>query len=118
MAADLTGDNLPDLMLGTAGGGLRFVRNTSQKAIVTAVDEPVTPWAYPNPTTGLIMVQAPLSGRLGVLSITGQAVLPDRVVKTGDEVPLDLSSLPDGVYLLRLTTDAGAVRTQKVAVWR
>lgn len=117
-AADLNGDNLPDLVLGTVGGGLRYLRNTSEKAVVTAVEEPVAPWAYPNPTTGLVTIQAPLDGRVEVFSTTGRVVTPERVVMMGEEVPLDLSPLPDGVYLIRLTGNSGVVRTQKVVVWR
>lgn len=117
-AADLTGDNLPDLMLGTASGGLRYLRNTSVKAVVTAVEEPTTPWAYPNPTTGLVTIQAPFSGRLTAFSQTGQAVVAERQIAKDEISQLDLSALPDGVYLVRLTADSGITRTQKVVVWR
>ncbi len=117
-AADLNGDNLPDLMLGTGGGGLRYLRNTSTKAIVTAVDEPTTPWAYPNPTTGMVTINPPRDGQVTVFSVTGQAVMPGRAVQAGHDASVDLSTLPDGIYLVRLTADNGTVNTQKVVLWR
>lgn len=118
VAADLTGDNLPDLLLGTGSGGLRYLRNTSTKAIVTAVEEPAAAWVYPNPTTGLVTVLAPVAGRVEVFSTTGRAVVPDRAVAMGVETALDLSALPGGVYLIRLTADNGAVKIRKVVLGR
>lgn len=117
-AADLNGDNLPDLMLGTGGGGLRYLRNTSTKAIITAVEELTTPWAYPNPTTGMVRITPPRDGQVTVFSATGQAVAPGRTVRAGNDASVDLSTLPDGVYLVRLTADNGTVSTQKVVLWR
>ncbi|MBC8154229.1 MAG: T9SS type A sorting domain-containing protein [Bacteroidetes bacterium] len=118
VAADLTGDNLPDLLLGTGSGGLRYLRNTSPKAIVTAVAELAAAWAYPNPTTGLVTVVAPFAGRVEVFSVTGRAMVPDRAAAMGVETLLDLSALPGGVYLVRLTANNGVVKTRKVVVWR
>ncbi len=116
--ADLNGDNLPDLMLGTGTGGLRYLRNTSVKAVITAVSEPVRPWVYPNPTTGFVTIHAPRSGQVLVFSGTGQAVGAGRTVQAGEDSTLDLSAQPDGVYLVRLTADNGTVSTQKVVLWR
>ncbi len=117
--ADLDGDALPDLLLGTGAGGLRYLKNTSQKAVVTAVtDEPTSPWAYPNPTERFITVRPPHAGQLDLYSAAGQVVRPTEQLTTDQEMTLDLVDLPDGVYLLRLTTGGQPTKTQKVVLWK
>nr|WP_262905954.1 T9SS type A sorting domain-containing protein [Hymenobacter terricola] len=70
--------------------------------------------AYANPATAVITVTGPAGTGLKVFNRLGQAV------KTG-EIPLtqqsevDLSGLPDGVYVLREQTTGTTVRVAKVA---
>ncbi|WP_332369099.1 T9SS type A sorting domain-containing protein [Spirosoma telluris] len=72
-------------------------------AVVTATEEPeplVPLRTYPNPTSGLIHWDDPRLTRLEVISNTGRllhALEPERGQQT-----LDLSYLPDGLYLIRL----------------
>lgn len=122
--ADLDGDQLPDLMLGSRAGGLRYLRNTSQKVVITGtVEEPTSPWVFPNPTDRYLTVRPPYNGRIDLLSLAGQPVLPARAVRAGDETIIDLGQLPDGTYLLRLMAENQNAGTrpalvQKVVVWR
>ena len=77
-----------------------------RNGVVTAITEPqplVPLRAFPNPTTGLIRWDNPALNRLDVVNLSGQTVLthePSRGQQT-----LDLSHLPDGMYLLRLSAD-------------
>ncbi|MVM31924.1 T9SS type A sorting domain-containing protein [Spirosoma sp. HMF4905] len=72
-------------------------------AVVTATTEPeplVPLRTYPNPTSGLIQWDDPRLTRLEVINSTGRlvhTVEPERGQRT-----LDLSYLPDGLYLIRL----------------
>lgn len=125
--ADLDGDQLPDLMLGSLAGGLRYLKNTSQKVVVTGLtEEPTGPWAFPNPTDRYVTIRAPYNGRVEVLSLSGRIVRPGQDVRTGTETTIDLGTLPGGTYLLRLSADrAGSrnagphpVQVQKVIVWK
>lgn len=124
--ADLDGDQLPDLMLGSKTGGLRYLKNTSTKVIVTGIiEEPVSPWAFPNPADRYLTVRPPHDGLLELVSLTGQVVRPGQVVRASVEVIIDLGSLPAGTYLLRLADDrdaapqnAGRVRVQKILIGR
>jgi len=117
--ADLDGDQLPDLMLGTRGGGLRYLKNTSKKIVITAVDpEPIGPWAFPNPTDRYLTVRPPHSGQVALISISGQVMLPAQPVRVGVETLLDVGQLPDGTYLLRLTATDRPALVQKVVVWK
>lgn len=118
-AADLDGDQLPDLMLGSVAGGLRYLKNTSQKVVITGVPEESTgPWAFPNPTDRFLTVKPAFSGRLELVSLSGQGMLPVQDVQSDAETVLDLSALPDGTYLLRLSADNRPAQVQKVVVWK
>ncbi|GAB3498169.1 hypothetical protein GCM10027341_19360 [Spirosoma knui] len=118
-AADLDGDQLPDLMLGSRTGGVRYLKNTSQKVVVTGViEEPTGPWAFPNPTDRYLTVRPPYEGRLELISLSGQSMLPVQTVRNEAETVLDLSSVPDGTYILRLQADNRPAQVQKVVVWR
>ncbi|RYF51232.1 MAG: T9SS type A sorting domain-containing protein, partial [Cytophagaceae bacterium] len=85
---------------------LRPVMGAKPDTIVTAVPEP-EPLAplrtYPNPTTGLVRWDEPGLTRLDVMNNAGRVLLtlePSRGQQT-----LDLSYLPDGLYLIRLVAD-------------
>ncbi|QHV96050.1 FG-GAP-like repeat-containing protein [Spirosoma endbachense] len=117
--ADLDGDQLPDLMLGSIAGGLRYLKNTSQKIVVTGLpEEPTGPWAFPNPTDRFLTVRPVFAGRLDLVSMSGQTMLPVQDVRVDVETVIDLGSLPDGTYLLRLSADNHPAMVQKVVVWK
>lgn len=117
-AADLTGDGLPDLMLGTQAGGLRFVRNTSEKALLLATEPLSRPWTYPNPTDRFVTILAPTTGMVDVLSLDGRRVLAGQVVEKQTEFRLDLGGLPGGMYLLRLSTEGQPTKVSRVVLGR
>ncbi len=117
--ADLDGDQLPDLLLGGSAGGLRYLKNTSQKVVVTGIDEePISPWVFPNPTDRYLTIRPSHDGRVDVVSLTGQTMLPLQAVRAEVDTILDLGNLPDGTYLVRLLADNRAVQIQKVVVWK
>jgi hypothetical protein len=106
-------------MLGTVAGGLRYLKNTSPKVIVTGTTEESTgPWAYPNPTDRFLTVRPAYAGRVELLSLSGQVILPEQAVPAAVETTLDLGNLADGTYLLKLTGDNRPVLVQKVVVWK
>ena len=81
--------------------------------------------AYPNPSSGRVTVPFGLAEaahvRLAVYDALGRevAVLVDRQVEAGaHEAALGASSLPAGVYLVRLTTDGGLAQAQRLTVVR
>lgn len=122
-AADLDGDQLPDLVLGTQGGGLRYLKNTSQKVVTGLPPEPASPWVFPNPTNRYLTIRPPYDGQIDVVSLTGQSVLRGPAVRTNVETVMDLKNIASGTYLIRLSTDsqnAGShpVQVQKIVVWK
>ena len=95
---------------------LRPVMGGKPDTIVTAVPEP-EPLAllrtYPNPTTGIIRWDEPNLTHLDVMNSTGWVLLslePSRGQQT-----LDLSYLPDGFYLIRLSVDKRSA-VQKIII--
>ncbi|MBN8822061.1 MULTISPECIES: T9SS type A sorting domain-containing protein [unclassified Spirosoma] len=116
---DLDGDQLPDLILGSVSGGLRYLKNTSQKVVITGTtDEPTGPWVFPNPTDRFLTVRPPFAGQVELLSLSGQTMLPMQPVAVDADTVLDLGNLPDGNYLLRLTGENRPAQVQKIVVWK
>ncbi|GAB2576654.1 FG-GAP-like repeat-containing protein [Spirosoma areae] len=115
-AADLDGDQLPDLMLGSLTGGLRYLKNTSRRIITGIDEEPTGPWAFPNPTSRYLSIRPPYDGQVELVSLSGQRVLPAQTVRAAVETTVDLGLLPDGTYLLRLLAPNRPGRVQKILV--
>ncbi len=115
---DLDADGLPDLLLGTAAGGLRYVRNSSEKVKILALPEPAAPWVFPNPAAQVVTVRAPYSGQLDVLDLAGRVVLVPRAVVGQTPTRLDLGTLPGGVYVLRLRAGGNPPLTTRLLLTR
>lgn len=114
-AADLDGDGLADILAGTSTGGVRYLRNTSEKVIVTGTEEETgKPWVFPSPTNRFLRVKVPNNGVVQVLNLHGQPVTATVPVQAHTEATIDLGTLPTGMYLVRLVRDGQPVRHQKV----
>ncbi len=64
---------------------------------------------YPNPTRGNVFVEAEGVRRLEVYDVFGRLVLI-----TEDDRLVDLSRMPDGVYMIKIITDDGSVQRKIV----
>jgi hypothetical protein len=64
----------------------------------------------PNPTNGLLSIQLPYTNEVevAIYSLDGQLLQQQRTNKT-DHILLDISDLPNQIYLIRLMTDEGVV---------
>ena len=60
---------------------------------------------YPNPSTGLTLVQTDGIREVSVCSLTGQEIFNCRA--TGDKALIDLRGQKPGVYFVRISTDHG-----------
>ena len=67
---------------------------------------------YPNPSTGLITIKGNNLQRVDVINMLGQEVL--SVQGKGNEMQIDLSRLPAGTYMLRVTMEDGKTYSDKV----
>jgi len=87
-----------------------------KKGVLTPTTEP-EPLSllqvYPNPTAGLIRWDNTKLTRLEVMNTGGQSLL--SVEPSRGQQTLDLSHLPDGLYLIRLFADQRTV-VQKLII--
>ena len=67
---------------------------------------------YPNPTSGLLSIEAEEMTSVSVYDILGQCVM-QTVVEDGQAV-LDMSSLQKGIYLIKLSTHNGSAMQRVV----
>jgi hypothetical protein len=61
---------------------------------------------YPNPATDKITIetsQTPIQSQLSIMNLNGQEVMTHQI--TQPMTQMDISSLPQGVYFVRLTND-------------
>lgn len=87
--------------------------DTTQVSIVT-IDQSNSCQVYPNPTTGKVTVKVmgnKSNGEIALFDMQGREILRRRT--NGQDTHMDLSSLPQGVYLLR-HTDNGVTTTQRI----
>ena len=68
---------------------------------------------YPNPTSGLITVEADNMERVRVVNMLGQ-VMEETAVDRADKMTLNLADLPASVYLLEIKTKEGLVKRRIV----
>lgn len=63
--------------------------------------------AYPNPTSGMIIIKAEMMNGIEVFNSLGQMFLVKDV--ENEEVSLDLSSFGNGIYFINILTENGIV---------
>lgn len=70
---------------------------------------------YPNPTSGSVTIKAEGMRQLTVVNTMGQVLMRSEV--SLDEISLDLSAFGNGMYMVTITTDKGAI-VKKINVLR
>lgn len=87
----------------------------STVATVTSVAEnAINAKVYPNPTHGLLKVEAANMKQVDVMNTLGQVV--NSISAEGEETAIDFSQMESGLYLLRIVTENGCeVRQISVA---
>ncbi len=107
-AADLDGDSIADVLVGTGSGGFYYL---SGKARVFAVDVPKI-WAkkinakvYPNPNTGVFIIDnlpTDKQNNIEVLDITGKTIF--KFINQSGIENVDLANYANGIYLVKIVT--------------
>lgn len=113
---DVNGDQLPELLIGSNTGGIRFLKNNSPKGTPTGNE--LEFFLYPNPTSNFLYAQVPEKGTLELFSISGQFIRSIVVPQATTELSIDTSKLPTGLFILRFTTANGVKISQKAIITR
>ncbi|NBB19791.1 T9SS type A sorting domain-containing protein [Runella sp. CRIBMP] len=113
---DLDGDQLPELLIGSNTGGIKYLKNTSPK--VNPPVETLELIVYPNPTSNFLYAQVPVTGQLEIITINGQIIKSQSVAQFTSEVSFDVSRLAQGIYFIRLIGTDGSQTTRKVVIAR
>ena len=85
------------------------------------IEEIVSLTIHPNPTTDKIRISFPTTVSAEELVLTdqlGREVLRWDIESIGDQLEVDLSSLPNGVYTLDLINSTNSRLQQKVVIFR
>ena len=85
-----------------------------QTSLTEGIDEATTAFAtiHPNPTTGLVTITGANLRQAEVLNMLGQKVL--SMQGEGNELRVDLATLPAGVYFVNVTDEEGRKCVRKV----
>ena len=110
---DLNNDQIPDLMIGTNTGGLKWLKNTS-KFIITATEESIDFVVFPNPTSRYLSIKNPSMGDYELFDISGSRILSQKNNQNTQEISFDLSSQNDGIYFLKISVDGVMKKTEKI----
>ncbi|MEZ5002241.1 MAG: T9SS type A sorting domain-containing protein [Chitinophagales bacterium] len=125
-AADISGDGLPEVLLGINNGGLLFYSQDTSLADTTVLVNAVEIInhyikLYPNPTSAQLHISwgSVFSGNdkieLALYNAIGEQMLVTSLPSTETEHLLDVSTFPSGIYLLNLQQNnkLGTVRVVK-----
>lgn len=114
-AGDLNADGLPDLVLGTGGGGLLLLRNTSREGGAPTADGNRM---GPNPVTGgLLFVTLAQDSEVEFFSTLGKILVEKRSLKANQTTEIDTQAWASGLYVARIS-NAGGTQVRKIVVVR
>jgi len=102
-AADLDNDQKPEIILGTNGGGLLYLKNTSQLLGTSKDLETLKLAVFPNPANEMLEVTSQEKVRVTVFDMAGRELMQSGNGFT-KEHQLNVSTLKPGVYFLKIST--------------
>jgi hypothetical protein len=113
--ADIDGDNKPELLAGNPQGGLVLFKNqiTPDGIKQTQLSQSTVKY-YPNPTSHLLQLQSITNNKIKACTLMnqlGQSIIQQNIDAFAGE--LNVSSIPNGVYILKITT-ANGIQFEKI----
>lgn len=118
-AADLNGDSIPEILVGTTRGGLHFIKDSKTKFNYVKSGKPVSLGykLFPNPAESTLFIERRVFTNPSVITIynnLGQQVFRTTLEKgePGKEITLNLSA---GVYMVKMAEGA-RMQTEKLVV--
>jgi hypothetical protein len=117
-AGDLTRDGLPDLVVGSAAGGLVLLRNVTNGGTPPpgTGNGPAT-WLYPNPANAYVYITPRETGEVSFYNALGQQMGSATYPVVADrETAIELPPWPTGLYFARLRSASGTLVQRLVVV--
>jgi hypothetical protein len=117
-AGDLTRDGLPDLVIGSAAGGLVLLRNVSNggRPLPGPGNGPAA-WLYPNPASRYLYITPRETGEVSFYNALGQQMNNATYPVAADrETAIELPPWPAGLYFARLRSASGMLVERFVVV--
>jgi hypothetical protein len=117
-AGDLTRDGLPDLVVGSAAGGLVLLRNvTNGGNPLPGPGNGPAAWLYPNPASRYLYVTPRETGEVAFYNALGQQMGNATYPVTADrETTIELPLWPAGLYFARFRSASGTLVERFVVV--
>lgn len=108
-----------DIVVGLSGGGLQFLKN---KNIITAVEnqrsitQNIDFQVFPNPSKDKINIQTSSQGQVRLLNLLGVQLIDYQKISKDNNLEINISTLPRGIYLVELTNVSGVKIVKKLIV--
>jgi hypothetical protein len=117
-AGDLTRDGLPDLVIGSAAGGLVLLRNvTNGGKPLPGPGNGQAAWLYPNPASGYLYITPRETGEVSFYNALGQQMGNANYQVAADrETAVELPLWPAGIYFARLRSASGTLVERFVVI--
>ena len=112
--ADLDGDQLPELLVGTHAGGMVYLKNTSLPGSPGGKIPGPGAVVYPNPIRRYAYVHLPYAGEVELFNALGQKVLSSKDIPANRETAVNMGYLADGLYVLKTRGVGGETHTRKL----
>ena len=112
-AADLHGDGLASLVVGTSRGGLLFLRNIPEDG---STENALRVSISPNPSTNLIRVLANSDAQLDIIDINGKILESGINIQHSVVKELRFNQAANGMYLIRIRTNDGRMLTKRILI--
>ncbi|KAA3439870.1 T9SS type A sorting domain-containing protein [Rufibacter hautae] len=113
---NLNPDALPEIIIGTHAGGLRFVKAiTEPLGIENPTAERSFGKVFPNPADKLVQVLTEKNATYQLHNVAGALIKKGKTI-AGKPQEISTAALPAGLYLLRLQAADGKVVTHKLVV--
>ena len=117
--ADLNNDRLADMVVGGVQGGVQLLLNRSAKKVPGGDSGGLTLIIYPNPAVGngLVKIESNQPAELLVFNVLGQRIANLGSIAGNKILSVDISTLPNGLYLLRAQGASGR-STERLLIQR
>ena len=97
---DINNDQIPDMIIGNYCGGLSYFSGDTVTTNMNEIYSSNLFLIYPNPANENLFIQSEINGEINLFNILGELII--REEKSTENHKLNVSSLPSGIYIIKL----------------